>query len=152
MPPSFARMEIGAKRLSDEKIQKRVVMGRAANEISVIVKTYDFTLWLLPHLGKFSRDHRFTLGNRLEEGILEILELLVEASYTADKRPLLALANTRLNRVRYLIRLSKDLRQISVKQYECAAHAVDGIGVEIGGWLKQQSRGKDQHEAPSEPV
>jgi len=39
-----------------------------ADDISVIVKTYDFTLWLLPHLAKFSRDHRFTLGNRLEEG------------------------------------------------------------------------------------
>jgi hypothetical protein len=34
---------------------------RATDEISVIVKTYDFTLWLLPHLAKFNRDCRFTL-------------------------------------------------------------------------------------------
>ena len=44
-------------------------MTRTTDEISVVTKTYDFTLWLLPHLAKFSRDHRFTLGNRLEEGI-----------------------------------------------------------------------------------
>lgn len=112
------------------------------DELRAVTKTYDFTLWLLPHLAKFSRDHRFTLGNRLEEGALEVLELLVEASYSSEKRPLLRRANTRLNRVRYLVRLAKDLRQLSVKQYEFAARAIDGIGMEIGGWVKQQSRGR----------
>jgi len=34
---------------------------RATDEISVIVKTYDFTLRLHPHQAKFSRDCRFTL-------------------------------------------------------------------------------------------
>jgi len=38
------------------------------------------------HAAKFQREHRFTLGNRLEEGVLETLELLVEASYTREKR------------------------------------------------------------------
>ena len=117
-------------------------------ELSVIVKTYDFTLWLLPHLAKFSRDHRFTLGNRLEDGALEVLDLLVAASYTGEKRSLLEQANARLNRMRYQMRLAKDLRQLSVKQYEFAARALEGIGMEIGGWLKQQSRGKTRHETP----
>jgi len=129
-----------------------VDVPRRTEDISVIMKTYDFTLWLLPHLAKFSRDHRFTLGNRLEEGALEVLELLVEASYSGDKRSLLHRANTRLNRVRYLIRLAKDLRQISVKQYEFAARAIDGIGMEIGGWLKQQAGRTGAHETPSAPV
>lgn len=43
-------------------------------ELSAITKTYDFVLWLLPHITKFPHEHRFTLGNRLEEGVLEILE------------------------------------------------------------------------------
>ena len=127
-------------------------MKQTSEELSVIVKTYDFTLWLLPHLAKFSRDHRFTLGNRLEEGMLEVLDLVVEASYTAEKRTLLQRANTRLNRVRYLVRLANDLHQISVKQYEFAAIAIEGIGVEIGGWLKQQRGGKGNHAAPSATV
>lgn len=121
-------------------------------EPSVIAKTYDFTLWLLPHLAKFSRDHRFTLGNRLEEGALEVLDLLVAASYAGDKLALLQQANARLNRVRYQIRLAKDLRQLSVKQYEFAARAIDDIGSEIGGWLKQQSRRKPPHETPPASV
>jgi len=125
---------------------------RADDNISVIAKAYDFTLWLLPHLAKFSRDHRFTLGNRLEDGALEVLDLLVAASYTSEKRALLEQANARLNRVRYQIRLAKDLQQISMKQYEFSARALDGIGMEIGGWLKQQSSGKARHETPPASV
>ncbi len=107
-----------------------------ANEISAITKIYDLTLWLLPHLAKFDRQHRFTLGNRLEEGMLEILELLIEASYSREKRELLQRANIRLERLRYLVRLAKDLHLLSIKQYEFAAHALHTIGSEIGGWTK----------------
>jgi hypothetical protein len=109
-------------------------------EVSAVTKTYDFALWMLPHLTKFERQHRFTLGDRIEEGVLEILELLVEASYTREKRALLRRANLRLERLRYLIRLAKDLRQLSLKQYEFAAKAMQAIGVEIGGWERQQGR------------
>jgi len=138
--------------LSDVQCPIGGFVSRKTDEISVIVKTYDFTLWLLPHVAKFSRDHRFTLGNRLEEGALEVLELLVDASYNEQKRTLLQQANARLSRVRYLVRLAKDLKQMSVKQYEFAARAIDGIGVEIGGWLKQQGGRKGSHEAPSTAI
>ena len=113
---------------------------KRTSELSVIVKTYDLALWLLPHTARFSRDHRFSLGNRIEEGILEILELLVEASYVRDKQELLNKANVRLGRLRYLIRLAKDMKQISMNQYEFAVRGMHEIGAEIGGWAKSTSR------------
>ncbi len=122
-----------------------IIFERLQKEISVVTKTYDLALWLLPHVAKFERQHRFTLGDRIEEGVLEILELLVEASYTRDKRDLLRRANLRLERLRYLVRLAKDLRQLSLKQYEFAARAMQGIGVEIGGWEKQQRTSATPH-------
>lgn len=57
-----------------------------SGEISAVRKTYDLALWLLPHVAGFSRRRRFTLGDRMEEGVLEILELLVEASYVRESR------------------------------------------------------------------
>jgi len=111
------------------------------HELSVVTKTYDFTLWLLPHVARFPREHRFTLGDRMEEGSLAILELLVEAAYTRDKRDLLKRANLRLERLRYLVRLAKDLHLISIKQYEFAIRSMQSIGAEIGGWAKHQGAG-----------
>ena len=108
------------------------------DEVSAVAKMYDFTLWLLPHLAKFPREHRFTLGDRLELGALEILELLVEASYSRNKLDMLRAANTKLEKLRYLIRLAKDLKLMSITQYEFASRAMLNIGNEIGGWARQQ--------------
>jgi hypothetical protein len=46
----------------------------AGSEISVVTKTYDLLVWLLPHLAKYTRDHRFTLGDRTEVAALAVLE------------------------------------------------------------------------------
>lgn len=112
-------------------------------EVSAVTQTYDLALWLLPHVSKFPRSHRFTLGDRLETGVLDLLEILVTASYTRDKRELLRRANLRLERLRYLMRLSKDLNLFTVRQYEFASKAILTIGSEIGGWEKQQAKRED---------
>jgi hypothetical protein len=36
-------------------------------ELVVITKTYDLILWSCHHTGKFSRSHRFVLGERTSE-------------------------------------------------------------------------------------
>lgn len=35
-------------------------------ELNVITKTYDLILWSCNHTGKFPRNHRFVLGERIE--------------------------------------------------------------------------------------
>jgi len=46
---------------------------------------HELLLWLIPQLDKFPRSRRFTLGERIEGGLLEVLELLVEAAYQRNK-------------------------------------------------------------------
>ncbi|MGH8548545.1 MAG: hypothetical protein ACRERU_08100 [Methylococcales bacterium] len=41
--------------------------------------THELLLWLIPQIDKFLRMRRFTLGERLESALLEVLELSVEA-------------------------------------------------------------------------
>lgn len=48
---------------------------------------------IIPQIDKFPRNHRFTLGERIESGLLEVLEALVAAAYSRDKRADLELAN-----------------------------------------------------------
>ena len=72
----------------------------AAQEVTAVTRTYDFLLWLMPITADFPRAHRYTLGTRLEEGALDLLDLLVKASYTREKMELLRSANRRLERLR----------------------------------------------------
>lgn len=42
-------------------------------------------LWLIPQIDKFPRVRRFTLGERLESALLEVLELSVEAAFCPEQ-------------------------------------------------------------------
>ena len=44
-----------------------------------MTKTYDLILWSCNHTGKFPRNHRFVLGERLERPRQDLLEALIEA-------------------------------------------------------------------------
>ena len=51
---------------------------------------HELLVWLIPQLDKFPRARRFTLGDRLEGALLEVLELLVDAAYSRSKQGALA--------------------------------------------------------------
>jgi hypothetical protein len=105
-------------------------------EVDAIARLYDFILWVIPKIEKFPRSQRFVLGDRIEIAAIETLELLIEAAYTRKKASLLRQANLKLEKLRYLIRLAKDLKLINIKSYQFAAEAMDVTGRSIGGWLK----------------
>lgn len=65
---------------------------------------HELLVWLIPQLDKLPRARRFTLGERLEAGVLAVLERLIEAAYTRDKEHALQQANLRLDIVRHLWR------------------------------------------------
>ena len=104
---------------------------------------HELLLWLIPVLDKFPRNRRFTLGERLENGLLEVLDLLVQAAYSRGPERLLAAANSRLDVVRHLWRLGNELQAVSHKQYEHGARLMLDLGRQIGGWRwkKKQSGG-----------
>ena len=54
---------------------------------------YRFVFWLVPTVEKFPRRQKFLLGDRLQATALDVLERLVEATYTRDRRRYLTAAN-----------------------------------------------------------
>lgn len=109
-------------------------------EVDAITKLYDFILWMIPKLEKYPRSHKFLLADRIENLMLDILELLIDATYSKKKDETLISANLKLEKLRYLIRLSKDLKLLNIKSYEFSARSIDDIGISIGGWLKYTKR------------
>ena len=106
----------------------------------VVGKAYVFMLWLLPKAEKFPRSYRFTVGERLVSSGLDLLLALVDAAYSTDKSRALETAAQRINAVRYLMRLSKDLKLLPVKPYEFASEQLEEIGRMAGGWRKSVQR------------
>ena len=106
-------------------------------ELPAIQKAYDLAREILPRTAKFPRDLKFSLGLRIADNVLMVLELLIQASYTKNKARLLSDANLRLERLRMLLRLSRELGALSNKGYEHVMAIVTELGNQIGGWYKQ---------------
>jgi hypothetical protein len=97
---------------------------------------HELLLWLIPQIDKFPRLRRFTVGERLESALLEVLELTVEAAFTHNKRVGLQKANLRLEVAKHLWRLALELQAVALRQYEHGARLMDELGRQLGGWLR----------------
>ena len=53
---------------------------------SAVQACHDLLAWIIPQLDKFPRLRRFTLGERIENGRLTILELLIQAAYSQGQQ------------------------------------------------------------------
>lgn len=94
-------------------------------------------LWFIPQLDKFPKSRRFTLGDKIEQGMLDVLALLVEVTYAnRGKTRLLESINTQLTVLRHLWRLAYELKVIPQKQYAYGGQLLVELGKQIGGWQK----------------
>ncbi len=103
---------------------------------AVLEKQYQLILWLLPRMAEFPKDQRFLLADRLENTLLDVLERLIEAVYRKDKVPILREANLGLEKARFLMRMAKDKKYISLSRHAFFCKSADEIGCMIGGWVK----------------
>ena len=83
----------------------------------VVLKTYDLTLWLIPKVENLPRTYRFTIGDRMVNLVLDLLLTLVAAAYQREKVSTVRSASAKLNSLRYLLRLSKDLHWLPAEGY-----------------------------------
>lgn len=106
-------------------------------DLIIYQKTYDFMLWLHPVVNKFPKSQRFVLGQQIENELLEIIKDIILANSERNKIEILKRINIRLDTLRTLIRLAKDLRFLSIKQYGDAAVKMNEIGKLLNGWMKR---------------
>jgi hypothetical protein len=116
-----------------------------AADLPIIQKTYDLIKWYVPILNGLPREHRFQLGNRMVEGLYELLESLILARYQQDKLPQLQAINSKLDVLRYQTRLLLDFDLLSHKRYQYVGQIMNTIGTDLGGWIRQQ-----EHKAEKE--
>jgi len=109
------------------------------NESPLFVRTYDFVLWLVPHVQKFPRIYRFTLAERVQRLLFDFQDAIVAAgkSQGAARVEELKSADVQLEQLRVWVRFARDNELFTIKQYEHAARGIAEIGRLLGAWLKQ---------------
>ncbi len=110
-------------------------MGNSEN---IITKTQDFLKYIIPQLEKFPRNQKFLLADRIENHLLNLLELFIKAFYSSknEKPVMLREANLKLEIMRHLIRICYEMKYINAHKYEVISKTINEIGAMNGGWLK----------------
>ena len=81
-------------------------------DAKIINDYYDFLKWILLKISKFPRHFRYTFGERLENLLLNILDVLIEAKYTKERRALLQKANLQLEILRHYKESKEDIEEL----------------------------------------
>jgi four helix bundle protein len=110
-------------------------------ELIIYQKHYDSMVYSFPIIGRFPKDQRFVLGQQIEGTMLEIGQLIVHANKLRQKKEKLYEIDVALEKLRFLIRLAKDLKMMPVSKYGHHCERIDEIGKLLGGWLKSVSQG-----------
>ncbi len=107
-------------------------------DIPIFRKTYDLYKTFYGFRGSVPKQDRYTIWQRCETLILEILEGLLYASQTskAEKLPMLERTSVKLNFLRIFVRLMKDTKAVDEKKYLILESSIDEIGRMLGGWIK----------------
>ena len=108
------------------------------NKETITQKMYDLLKESISVLNKLPRDFKFTIGDRIQNTLSDLLEIYIQAYYYAKtkKLPLLQEANIQLEIARYYFRLCFDLGLINSRKYQAFAEKLHEIGKMTGGWIK----------------
>jgi hypothetical protein len=107
-------------------------------DIPIFKKSYDLYKTFYSYRTLVPKQDRYTIWQRCESSILDILEgiLLVSQVQKAEKLSILEKTSTKLNLLRIFIRLMKEIKAIDNKKYTTIETMIDEIGRMLGGWIK----------------
>ncbi len=86
----------------------------------------------------FPKTARFTLGAKIDEQFLFILESVFVAAYQKQDEKIVTLgkAITRLDTLKFLLSIAYEARFIALNHYAHLSEGLDEIGKMLGGWKK----------------
>jgi hypothetical protein len=101
---------------------------------------YDVSKWLLNKTEKFPKKVRFSFSNRIDNLALDILEGIIEARYSKEKKDVLRRIDLNMEKLQVLLRMCHDMQYLDHKGYEFATKKINESGKMVGGWRMQQEK------------
>lgn len=112
------------------------------SEVPILRKIHELYKTFHEYRTLVPKHERFSIYERAENVIIDILEYILEASYSSKehKAILLEKASVKLNIFRFFVRLMKESKTFDVKKYTLLQSIIDEIGRMLGGWIRSVER------------
>ena len=108
------------------------------NELIIYQKIYDLILYSFPILNRFPKSQKFVLAQQIENSMISLGKLIVQANGDYNKNFVLKQADAELEILKLLVRLAKDLKFFQrLSHYENHSKRLEEIGRLLGGLQKK---------------
>lgn len=123
--------------------QKQRSMVKHEN-LPVYKAIYDLTIKIFQQSQHMNKEFRYTLGERLKNEAMNLLIDVYSANTVEDKEPFIADARKRIELIRVILRVLRDLGQVAIKNMSSMNLAIDEIVKQLAAWhaatLKRQAQ------------
>jgi hypothetical protein len=110
--------------------------------LPIYKKAMDLAIYFEKIVRNFSRYHKYTLGSELREKSREIVELIITANSTKDRLPVLLELRTRLEGLKVLIRICKEVKAFhNFNSFVYSSNLLIDLSRQNEGWIKGQKKG-----------
>lgn len=108
------------------------------NKETIVTKAYDLLKYAIPLINRLPKNQRYSYGDRLQNYLTDLLELLISAYYAPknEKAAYLAKVNLLLEILRHYTRLGFDTGLYNSTVFQKLALSLLEIGKMNGAWLK----------------
>jgi len=116
--------------------KKSIAPESALPVIQRLIDAYKVWHNFLPH---FSKTSRYTLGEKIDSLLIEIMEstLLASQFYKTQKIPYVRQAIMKLDLLKFFLQIAWEIKALDNKKYIVLSEKLNEIGKMLGGWLKQ---------------
>lgn len=124
-------------------MSSKIFMARY-DHIPLFKSAYNLCLEAYKITKNFSREYKYTLGEKIKETAHEMLDLVIETNSLEDKDKgkNLAILLLKTEKLRMHLRISCDLKIFPAKYLGETAEQLEEISKQAGGWKKWVERGK----------
>lgn len=104
------------------------------DNLPVYKSAYDLLLFVFRLGSNLKREYRYTLGENLKNGLIQVLLCIYTANSSRQKEAPLQKAREEIVVVKVQLRLLSDLKQISIRQYALAAEQAESVSKQLAAW------------------
>jgi hypothetical protein len=109
------------------------------DHLPVYKTTYDLFLEIFKLTRNFSREYKFTIGQRLKDETLDLMTNIFRANVAQRKNRTIQKARENIEIIRLLIRALKDLKEINLKKFVRINVYIESVSKQLTGWQKNNS-------------
>ena len=122
-----------------ERESERERESKTPVDLPVLLKiTAAYQLWhgFLPQIPRLTR---YSLGEKINQLFIEIIELTLVATYASKERKfeIVKKASVKLDTLKYFLQIAWNIKAINTKRFTALTSPISEAGRMFGGWKKQ---------------